>query len=278
MKISAVAAIMAVALAAIALPCCEATEMEEVEMEEVEMEEVEMEEEAPEATCKDATATLEKIDCNAAPEDYSPTCHDNSHWDTWDAVNDQTTPEEKRLPYGTACEVMLALNISYFECGKRIPAPKKGDKKALEEYAAEMERCVTNTTGMGRDKSVCHTENKISDCNANCDTCCKSLPTCLALCVEQGDKCMDTGDYNALIKHFAKADRDALNALRAIMNKKKNKRRKNKNKKNKNKKRNKKQNKIPSKSGDAAARQKIKAELKRIAAEEMEMAERATNA
>merc|ERR1712079_911631 len=144
---------------------------------------------------------------------------------------------------------MLALNISYFECGKRIPAPKKGDKRALEEYAAEMERCVTNTTGMGRDKSVCHTENKISDCNANCDTCCKSLPTCLALCVEQGDKCMDTGDYNALIKHFAKADRDALNALRAI----------------KNKKRNKKQNKIPSKSGDAAARQKIKAELKRIA-------------
>ena len=132
-------------------------------------------------------------------------CGVTSHWDKWDEKMDIETPEEKRLPYGTVCEVLWALDIAYTTC-KCTP---------IEEYT----QCVESIIGMTIEESKYHNENVLSDCTKEGAKCCDGYKNCLDLCDAQADKCISYDKYAAFymnIKVELAAERAVLNACKDI--------------------------------------------------------------
>ena len=116
-----------------------------------------------------ATAALFSI----AAADENTACGDKSHWDAWDAKMNRTTPDWQRLPYGTVCEVLWALDIALTNCNC---AP------TLESF----NHCVEYIIGMTRKESVNHMENEVSNCAEEGTKCCDGFQNCLDLCDAQG--------------------------------------------------------------------------------------------
>jgi len=108
-------------------------------------------------------------------------CGDNSHWDAWDAERNITTPSPRRLPMGTVCESLWALDIAYMSC-----------KCAPSDDAYN--HCVESIIGMTRAESVYRSQNVLSNC-ADGGKCCDSYQNCLDLCDAQADMCISYDKY-----------------------------------------------------------------------------------
>ena len=108
-------------------------------------------------------------------------CGDNSHWDAWDAKMNITTPAPWRLPMGTVCESLWALDRAYISC-KCAPT--------FDAY----NQCVESIIGMTRAESVYRSHNVLSNCSDG-GKCCDSYQNCLDLCDAQADMCVSYDKY-----------------------------------------------------------------------------------
>ena len=115
-------------------------------------------------------------------------CGDNSHWDAWDAKMNITTPAPRRLPMGTVCESLWALDIAYMSC-----------KCAPSDDAYN--HCFESIIGMTRAESVYRSQNVLSNC-ADGGKCCDGYQNCLDLCDAQADMCISYDKYAEFYKNI----------------------------------------------------------------------------